>query len=332
MSVSEPVHHFSLQSANNEKLDNEKLAMLCGQFNENIKQVEKYFDTRIMHRGGDFTVFGSKSLTSRVETVIQDLYAHVAEGDELDTAAVHVALQHLSQNSVEVEQVMVVRTPQAKVRLRNPRQQAYARNIITNDINFAVGPAGTGKTYLAVACAVEALEKEEISKIVLVRPAVEAGERLGFLPGDLEQKVDPYLRPLYDALYEMLGFERVDRLLERHVIEIAPLAYMRGRTLNDAMAILDEAQNTTEEQMRMFLTRIGFGSRAIITGDVTQTDLPRSQRSGLAHAIEVLKSIPEIKFTYFQTRDVVRHPLVQKIVEAYQLTDKKESDKNVTDD
>ncbi len=327
MSVSEPVHHFSLQPASNENL-----AILCGQFNENIKQVEKYFDTRIMHRGGDFTVFGSKSLTSRVEAVIQDLYAHAAESEVLDTSTVHVTLQHLSQNSNKGEELIVVRTPRIKVRLRNPRQQAYARNIITNDINFAIGPAGTGKTYLAVACAIEALEKEEISKIVLVRPAVEAGERLGFLPGDLEQKVDPYLRPLYDALYEMLGFERVDRLLERHVIEIAPLAYMRGRTLNEAMVILDEAQNTTEEQMRMFLTRIGCDSRAIITGDVTQTDLPRSQRSGLKHAIEVLKSIPEIKFNYFQTSDVVRHPLVQKIVEAYQKTDKKESDKNAADD
>ena len=327
MSVSEPVRQFSLPSANTEKL-----ARLCGQFNENIKQVEKYFDTRIMHRGGDFTIFGGKALTAKIETVIQDLYTRVAEGEELDASSVHVALQHQSQNSSQAEDVMVVRTPRAKVRLRNPRQQEYARNIITNDINFAIGPAGTGKTYLAVACAVEALEKEEISKIVLVRPAVEAGERLGFLPGDLEQKVDPYLRPLYDALYEMLGFERVDRLLERHVIEIAPLAYMRGRTLNDAMAILDEAQNTTEEQMRMFLTRIGFGSRAIITGDVTQTDLPRSQRSGLAHAVEVLKNIPEIKFNYFHTGDVVRHPLVQKIVEAYLQTDKNESDKNATDD
>jgi phosphate starvation-inducible PhoH-like protein len=332
MSVSEPVHHFSLQSADNEKFDNEKLARLCGQFNENIKQIERHFDTRIMHRGGDFTVFGGKALTSRVEAVIQDLYAQVAEGEELDAPTVHVVLQHLSQKSNKADEVMVIRTPQAKVRLRNPRQQSYARNIITNDINFAIGPAGTGKTYLAVACAIEALEKEEISKIILVRPAVEAGEKLGFLPGDLEQKVDPYLRPLYDALYEMLGFERVDRLLERHVIEIAPLAYMRGRTLNEAIAILDEAQNTTEEQMRMFLTRIGCGSRAIITGDVTQTDLPRSQRSGLKHAIEVLKSVPEIKFNYFQTADVVRHPLVQKIVEAYQRTDQQESDKNAPDD
>ncbi|MCK5359597.1 MAG: PhoH family protein, partial [Gammaproteobacteria bacterium] len=239
MSVSEPVRHFSLQSVNNEKL-----ARLCGQFNENIKQIEKYFDTRILHRGGDFTVFGGKALTSRVEAVIQELYARVTEGEELDTSNVHVALQHLSQSSNNTDELMIIRTPRAKVRLRNPRQQDYARNIITNDINFAIGPAGTGKTYLAVACAVEALEKEEVAKIVLVRPAVEAGERLGFLPGDLEQKVDPYLRPLYDALYEMLGFERVDRLLERHIIEIAPLAYMRGRTLSEAMVILDEAQNT----------------------------------------------------------------------------------------
>ena len=245
------------------------------------------------------------------------------DGEELDTVAVHIALQHLSQKKGEADEIMTIRTPRAKVRLRNPRQQAYARNIISHDINFAIGPAGTGKTYIAVACAVEALEKEEVSRIVLVRPAVEAGERLGFLPGDLEQKVDPYLRPLYDALYEMLGFERVDRLLERHIIEIAPLAYMRGRTLNDSIAILDDAQNTTEEQMHMFLTRIGCGSRAIITGDVTQTDLPRSQRSGLSHAIEVLSGISEIKFNYFYSTDVVRHPLVQKIVEAYQLVDEK---------
>ncbi len=320
MSVSEPVHHFSLQSA-----DNKTLATLCGQFDANIKQIEKYFDTKIMHRAGDFTVFGGKKLTNKVEAVLNDLYAHVAEGEELDTATVHVALQHLSQKKGEADEIMTIRTPRAKVRLRNPRQQAYARNVISHDINFAIGPAGTGKTYIAVACAIEALEKEEISRIVLVRPAVEAGERLGFLPGDLEQKVDPYLRPLYDALYEMLGFERVDRLLERHIIEIAPLAYMRGRTLNDAMAILDEAQNTTEEQMRMFLTRIGCGSRAIITGDVTQTDLPRSQSSGLAHAIKVLGGISEIKFNYFNSTDVVRHPLVQKIVEAYQAVDDKKN-------
>jgi phosphate starvation-inducible PhoH-like protein len=319
MSVSEPVHHFSIDA-----VDNDKLAMLCGQFNSNIKQIEKYFNTRILHRGGDFTVFGNHALTSKVERVVQGLYADAVGGSEVDANAVHVALQHLSHEEVAHEKVMVITTPRAKIRLRNVRQQEYARNIITHDINFAIGPAGTGKSYVAVACAVEALEKEEVARIVLVRPAVEAGERLGFLPGDLEQKVDPYLRPLYDALYEMLGFERVDRLLERHVIEVAPLAYMRGRTLNDAMTILDEAQNTTEEQMRMFLTRMGQGSRAIITGDITQTDLPRSQRSGLMHAIEVLEGIPEIKFNYFKSQDVVRHPLVQKIVEAYQASDRKQ--------
>ncbi len=318
MSVSEPVHHFSLPST-----DNRMLATLCGQFDSNIKQIEKYFDTKIMHRAGDFTVFGDKKLMQKVQDVVRDLYAHVADGEELDTASVHVVLQHLSQKNSAAGDIMIIRTPQAKVRLRNPHQQAYARSVITHDINFAIGPAGTGKTYIAVACAVEALEKEEISRIVLVRPAVEAGERLGFLPGDLEQKVDPYLRPLYDALYEMLGFERVERMLERHIIEIAPLAYMRGRTLNDSMAILDEAQNTTEEQMRMFLTRIGRGSRAIITGDVTQTDLPGPQRSGLVHAIDVLSNISEIKFNYFSPGDVVRHPLVQKIVEAYQLVDER---------
>lgn len=318
MSVSEPVHHFSLDS-----LDNKMLAILCGQFDSNIKQVEKFFDTRIMHRAGNFTVFGGKKLTRKVEAVMQDLSAHVADGAELDVASVHVALQQISQSKGQDGEIVSIRTPCAKIRLRNSSQQAYARNVITHDINFAVGPAGTGKTYIAVACAVEALEKEEVSRIVLVRPAVEAGERLGFLPGDLEQKVDPYLRPLYDALYEMLGFERVDRLLERHIIEIAPLAYMRGRTLNESIAILDEAQNTTEEQMRMFLTRIGCGSRAIITGDVTQTDLPRSQRSGLSHAIEVLRDIDDIKFNYFSSDDVVRHPLVQKIVEAYQVVDEK---------
>jgi phosphate starvation-inducible PhoH-like protein len=218
------------------------------------------------------------------------------------------------------------------IEARTPNQKTFIKSIKANKLTVCLGPAGTGKTFLPTALAMQALNSGDVKRIIITRPVVEAGERLGFLPGDMEQKVDPYLRPLYDALYEMLGFERVDRLLERHIIEIAPLAYMRGRTLNDAMAILGEAQNTTEEQMRMFLTRIGFGSRAIITGDITQTDLPRSQRSGLAHAIEVLKSIPEIKFNYFKSCDVVRHPLVQKIVEAYQLTDKKESDKNATDD
>jgi phosphate starvation-inducible PhoH-like protein len=201
---------------------------------------------------------------------------------------------------------------------RGFNQQRYLQSIVTHDVNFGVGPAGTGKTYLAVACAVEALEKERVQRIVLARPAVEAGERLGFLPGDLSQKVDPYLRPLYDALYEMLGFERVVKFIERDIIEVAPLAYMRGRTLNDSFIILDEAQNTTVEQMKMFLTRIGFGSTAVITGDVTQVDLPRNTLSGLRHVIEVLKGVDGVSFTFFQAKDVVRHPLVQKIVTAYE--------------
>jgi phosphate starvation-inducible PhoH-like protein len=322
-----PVHHFSL-----EPLDNFNLQVLCGQFNNNIRQVEKHFNTRIMHRGGEFSVAGDSKLAAKVEQVIRDLYRTASEDGQLTPAAVHVVLQHHTVAGSHDEPGMVIRTPRAKIRLRNPRQQSYVRNILTHDINFGIGPAGTGKTYLAVACAVESLEKDEVNRIVLVRPAVEAGERLGFLPGDLEQKVDPYLRPLYDALFEMLGFERVDRLMEKNVIEIAPLAYMRGRTLNDAMAILDEAQNTTEEQMRMFLTRIGFRSRAIITGDVTQTDLPRSQRSGLSHAMQVLSDVDGISFTHFRSRDVVRHPLVQKIVEAYESADRDASGPGATAD
>src|SRR5699024_8267813 len=218
----------------------------------------------------------------------------------------------------EEEQEVCIRTRGGIIKGRSPRQIRYLRHILTHDISFGIGPAGTGKTYLAVACAVEALEKEQVRRLLLVRPAVEAGERLGFLPGDLAQKIDPYLRPLYDALYEMLGFEKVAKLIERQVIEDAPLAYMRGRTLNHSFVILDEAQNTTPEQMKMFLTRLGFGSRAVITGDVTQVDLPRGQQSGLSHALRVIDKIPEIHITRFHSRDVVRHQLVQKIVEAYE--------------
>ncbi|MEJ2322781.1 MAG: PhoH family protein, partial [Gammaproteobacteria bacterium] len=213
---------------------------------------------------------------------------------------------------------VVIKTKRGVVRGRGPHQKQYLHRIVTNDINFGVGPAGTGKTYLAVAAAVEALERQDVRRILLVRPAVEAGEKLGFLPGDLAQKIDPYLRPLYDALYEMLGFERVDKLIERSVIEVAPLAYMRGRTLNDAFIILDEAQNTTPEQMKMFLTRIGFGSTAVITGDVTQVDLPRGQKSGLRQAVDILHEVDGISFTFFNARDVVRHPLVQRVIEAYE--------------
>ncbi len=221
------------------------------------------------------------------------------------------------------EKMVTIKTKRGLVKPRNSNQQAYVQNILTNDISFGIGVAGTGKTYLAVACAVDALERQEVRRILLTRPAVEAGEKLGFLPGDLSQKVDPYLRPLYDALFEMLGFERVEKMIERNVIEIAPLAYMRGRTLNDAFVILDESQNTTVEQMKMFLTRIGFNSRAVITGDITQVDLPRHQSSGLRHSIEVLQNIDGISFNFFQAKDVVRHPVVGRIVEAYESHEQK---------
>ena len=238
--------------------------------------------------------------------------------------SVHLQLQESGVEALLDEAVrpelpeVVIKTRRGTVRGRGPHQQEYLHKIFTHDINFGVGPAGTGKTYLAVACAVDALERQSVRRILLVRPAVEAGERLGFLPGDLAQKIDPYLRPLYDALYEMFGFERVAKLIERNVIEVAPLAYMRGRTLNDSFVILDEAQNTTPEQMKMFLTRIGFGSTAVITGDVTQVDLPRGQASGLRQVIDILKDVDGISFTFFNAKDVVRHPLVQRVIQAYE--------------
>lgn len=252
---------------------------------------------------------------------MHDLYAESAE-TVLTPESIHLALQAsgadalLAAAGADLPQV-VIKTRRGLIKARGPNQQGYLHAILKHDINFGVGPAGTGKTYLAVACAVEALETERVRRVLLVRPAVEAGERLGFLPGDLAQKVDPYLRPLYDALFEMLGFEKVTKLIERNVIEVAPLAYMRGRTLNDAFIILDEAQNTTPEQMKMFLTRIGFGSTAVITGDVTQVDLPRGQPSGLRQAVEILRDVEGISFTFFNARDVVRHALVQRIVNAY---------------
>jgi phosphate starvation-inducible PhoH-like protein len=256
--------------------------------------------------------------------VLKGLYEETT-AQQLTARRVHLFLQEAgieerledSKNDNSLQKV-TIKTKKGVIKGRGFNQQRYLQNVVTHDISFGVGPAGTGKTYLAVACAVEALEQEKVSRIVLARPAVEAGERLGFLPGDLAQKVDPYLRPLYDALYEMLGFERVVKLVERDVIEVAPLAYMRGRTLNESFIILDEAQNTTIEQMKMFLTRIGFGSTAVITGDVTQIDLPRNSLSGLRHVIEVLKGVEGISFTFFQAKDVVRHPLVQKVVQAYE--------------
>ncbi len=313
-----------------EPADNLRLANLCGQFNEHLRLVEERLGVEVNNRGNNFTVLGDSAPVRAAEQVLMQLYADTAQG-ELKAERVHLLLQETQSHdntdeSAEADKAGIsITTRQGIIRGRSASQRRYLHNVLTHDINFGVGPAGTGKTYLAVACAVEALEKQTVQRIVLVRPAVEAGERLGFLPGDLAQKVDPYLRPLYDALYEMLGFERVDKFIERNVIEVAPLAYMRGRTLNDSYIILDEAQNTTVEQMKMFLTRIGFGSTAVVTGDVTQVDLPKNTRSGLRHVVEVLKDVKGVSFTFFQPRDVVRHPLVQKVVVAYEAYEKAES-------
>ncbi len=304
---------FSLAPA-----DNARLASLCGRLDEHLRRIEAFFGVEIANRGSEFRISGPYQPVLSAEQVLQTLYAATSADPALSSAQVEQALRLTSSDVAGTDdRDAQLRTPKGVIKGRSLRQQDYIRNILTHDINFGIGPAGTGKTYLAVACAVDALERDLVSRIVLVRPAVEAGERLGFLPGALEQKVDPYLRPLYDALYEMLGFERVGRLLEKGVIELAPLAYMRGRTLNESFIILDEAQNTTPEQMKMFLTRIGFNARAVITGDITQVDLPRTQKSGLREATEVLAGIRGISFMHFTSRDVVRNPLVQLIVEAY---------------
>jgi len=313
-----------------EPADNERLANLCGQFDEHLRQVEGRLGVEVSNRGNHFRVIGDKGSARIAGRVIKALYSETAS-TRRTPARVHLALQQAGAERANVRLVKSepeapgINTRRGVVSGRGPNQQRYLSNILQHDINFGIGPAGTGKTYLAVACAVQALEQETASRLVLTRPAVEAGERLGFLPGDLAQKIDPYLRPLYDALYEMLGFERVAKLMERNIIEIAPLAYMRGRTLNDAFIILDEAQNTTVEQMKMFLTRIGFGSKAVITGDVTQIDLPRGRPSGLRHVVEVLKDVEGISFTFFKAADVVRHPLVQSIVTAYEAFESEES-------
>jgi len=312
--------------------DNERLANLCGPYHRNIQQIETRLGVRIAQRGHHFKLTGSPQAIKAAELILQKLFNDTAE---MVLTPEHV---HLSMQTAHLEQLLqqevdnaatdigpVIKTKRGPIRGRGPNQQHYLQNILTHDINFGVGPAGTGKTYLAVACAVAALEAERVRRIVLVRPAVEAGEKLGFLPGDMAQKVDPYLRPLYDALYEMLGFERVEKLLERHVIEVAPLAFMRGRTLNDAFIILDEAQNTTTEQIKMFLTRVGFGSTVVITGDITQIDLPKEKMSGLTHVLRVLRDVEGISFTFFDTRDVVRHPLVQRIVHAYETYERHHS-------
>ncbi|GLK91850.1 PhoH family protein [Pseudomonas turukhanskensis] len=308
-------HRFIL-----EPFEARRFANLCGQFDEHLRLIEQRLAIEIRNRGNQFELVGAPETTQAAEQLLRRLYRET-NATQLSPDIVHLFLQEsaveeLASNTVEPS--VALRTRKGMIRPRGVNQQRYVKSILNHDINFGIGPAGTGKTYLAVACAVDALEREQIRRILLVRPAVEAGEKLGFLPGDLSQKIDPYLRPLYDALYEMLGFEQVAKLIEKQVIEVAPLAYMRGRTLNNSFIILDESQNTTLEQMKMFLTRIGFGSTAVITGDITQVDLPRGTKSGLTHVIEVLKDVPGISFTHFLSKDVVRHPLVQRIVEAYE--------------
>ena len=316
--MTETTHHdFALEPA-----DGERLANLAGPFDEHLRQIELRLGVEIANRGNVFRVTGAEPSVRASERVLRDLYAST-EHETLTAPQINLRLSEAGVEDIEARiaegtQDVAVKTKRGTVRGRGANQQRYLHAIATHDISFGVGPAGTGKTWLAVAMAVDALNSNRVQRLILVRPAVEAGEKLGFLPGDLTQKVDPYLRPLYDALYEMLGIEKVMKLIERNVIEIAPLAYMRGRTLNDAFVILDEAQNTTIEQMKMFLTRIGFGSVAVVTGDMTQTDLPRQVKSGLRDAIEVLRDVDGVSFTFFTARDVVRHPLVQRIVRAYE--------------
>jgi phosphate starvation-inducible protein PhoH and related proteins len=298
--------------------DNARLANLCGPLDENLRLLEDRLEVRIRRRGDSFRVSGA--LAASAEDTLRELF-ELTRSEAVTPERVHLALHDREAGPPPPDadaQEHGVRVPSGGIRARGKHQREYLAHIRGGDLTFGIGPAGTGKTYLAVACAVEALQADRVRRIVLVRPAVEAGERLGFLPGDLIQKVDPYLRPMYDALYEMMGFDRVARFIERNVIEIAPLAFMRGRSLNDSFIILDEAQNTTIEQMKMFLTRIGFGSRAVVTGDVTQTDLPAGKQSGLSHVVDVLRNVPGVAFTFFDAHDVVRHPLVQRIVQAYE--------------
>ncbi|WP_148863451.1 PhoH family protein [Marinobacter fonticola] len=314
---SDDAKQFDLKPA-----DPRRLAALCGQFDEHLKHIERRMSVRIGYRGHHFRVQGEPEHANAAAEVLRHLYRETEALDDVSPDMVHLYIRESGFERLPDEQPfdgsqIIIKTPKLQARPRGKNQQKYVHSIRTHDVNFGIGPAGTGKTWLAVACAVEALKDEQVKRIMLVRPAVEAGEKLGFLPGDLAQKVDPYLRPLYDALYEMLGFEQVTKLIEKSVIEIAPLAFMRGRTLNNAFIILDESQNTTREQMKMFLTRIGFGSTAVITGDTTQVDLPRGHHSGLVHAADVLRQVTGIGFTRFEARDVVRHPLVQRIVEAY---------------
>lgn len=314
-----------------EPADNHRLANLCGQFDEHLKQIENRLGVEIASRGNHFRITGKPGAAQIGGDVLLSLF-EMTGSERLDPERVHMFLQESVMNNgdsaasspaknVDEAEEISIQTRHKLIRPRGPNQTAYLRSIIRNDLAFGIGPAGTGKTYLAVAAAIDALDNEQVRRIVLVRPAVEAGERLGFLPGDMSQKVDPYLRPMYDALYDMMGADRVTKLIERNVIEIAPLAFMRGRSLNESFVILDEAQNSSVEQMKMFLTRIGFGSHAVVTGDITQVDLPDRQESGLRNAMRILNGVDGIAFTHFTPKDVVRHPLVQRIVEAYESDD-----------
>ncbi|MDF7670758.1 PhoH family protein [Orbaceae bacterium ESL0721] len=319
-----------------EPADNQRLNSLCGPYNDNIKLLEKRLGIEINQRSHHFSLLGDEICVKAAAAILQSLYKQTKQKGQLidiEPEQVHLAIKEsgaLEQVNahlpayIDDNKLVMIKTKRGVIKPRTPNQANYIAHVLDYDITFGIGPAGTGKTYLAVAAAVDALEKQQVRRILLTRPAVEAGEKLGFLPGDLSQKVDPYLRPLYDALFEMLGFEKVEKLIEKSVIEVAPLAYMRGRTLNDAFIILDESQNTTIEQMKMFLTRIGFNSKAVITGDITQIDLPHHQKSGLRHAIEVLSDVDDISFNFFQSGDVVRHPVVARIVNAYEKWEEKE--------
>jgi phosphate starvation-inducible PhoH-like protein len=312
---------FNLPSDNNKQLSN-----LCGALDQNLKQIEAALEVDILRRGSSFTVNGASKNVKAATTLIQNFYKKANEPIELED--IQLGLVEINQCDKDIKNTIEsneLKTKRADLRGRTPRQNEYLKNIQDFDVTFGIGPAGTGKTYLAVASAVDAFNRDKIKRIVLVRPAVEAGERLGFLPGDLAQKVNPYLRPLYDALYDLAGYDNVHKMIDKSVIEIAPLAYMRGRTLNQSFIILDEAQNTTPEQMKMFLTRIGFGSKTVITGDITQIDLAKGQKSGLIEAKKILAKVKGIAFTHFLSEDVVRHPLVQKIINAYESFERKES-------
>ncbi len=326
MNANNDLHQLKL-----EPNDSTQLANLCGPFDAHLRQIESRLGIKIKNRGNNFQLFGEDQVVHAAGELLNHLYREVKSGTNLTADVVHLFLQESGVEEIASKpngraREGLIQTKKKSIKPRGGNQLDYVEAIRSHDINFGIGPAGTGKTYLAVACAVGALEQDRIRRILLVRPAVDAGEKLGFLPGDLSQKIDPYLRPLYDALYEMLGFERVEKLIERNVIEVAPLAYMRGRTLNDSYIILDESQNTTVEQMKMFLTRVGFGSTVVVTGDVTQVDLPHRTKSGLRHVLEVLGQVEGISFTRFSARDVVRHPLVQRIVEAYEVHEKSHDD------